>query len=79
MLGEVHSPSLRTQFLKELIFPLALNPVYMEAGEKEQTFFFFLRFIYLMYKYNIAVFRHTRRGHQIPLQMIVSYQVVTGN
>jgi ABC-type multidrug transport system permease subunit len=39
--------------------------------------FFFLRFI--LYKYSEAVFRHTRRGHQIPLQMVVSHHVVAGN
>jgi hypothetical protein len=43
--------------------------------------FFFLRFIYLfyVYEYTVAVFRHIRRGHQIPLQMVVSHHVVTGN
>ena len=43
--------------------------------------FFFLRFIYLfcLYKYSVAVLRHTRRGHQIPLQMIVSHHLVAGN
>jgi hypothetical protein len=40
--------------------------------------FFFLRFIYFMYEYTVAVFRHTRRGHQIPLQMVVSHHVVAG-
>jgi hypothetical protein len=25
-----------------------------------------------------TVFRHTRRGHQIPLQMVVSHHVVAG-
>ena len=36
--------------------------------------FSFLRFIYLfyVYEYTVAVFRHTRRGHQIPFQMVVS-------
>jgi hypothetical protein len=29
--------------------------------------------------YTVAVFRHTRRGHQIPLQMVVSHRVVAGN
>jgi hypothetical protein len=29
--------------------------------------------------YAVAVFRHTRRGHQIPLQMVVSHHVVAGN
>ena len=39
------------------------------------------RFIYLfyVYEYTVAVFRHTRRGHRIPLQMVVSHHVVAGN
>jgi hypothetical protein len=32
-----------------------------------------------LYAYIVAVFRHTRRGHQIPLQMVVSHHVVAGN
>jgi hypothetical protein len=32
-----------------------------------------------VYEYTIAVFRYTRRGHQIPLQMVVSQHVVAGN
>jgi hypothetical protein len=38
-----------------------------------------LDFIYFMCKYTVVVFRHTRRGHQIPLQMVVSHHVVAGN
>jgi hypothetical protein len=34
--------------------------------------------IALMYMYIIAVFRYTRRGHRIPLQMAVSHHVVAG-
>jgi hypothetical protein len=36
--------------------------------------------IYLSYKceYTVVVFRHPRRGHQIPLQMVVSHHVVAG-
>jgi hypothetical protein len=30
-------------------------------------------------EYTVAVFRHTRRGHQIPLQMVVSHHVVAEN
>jgi hypothetical protein len=43
--------------------------------------FFFLRFIYLFYvcEYIVTVFSHTRRGYQIPLQMVVSHHVVAGN
>jgi hypothetical protein len=43
--------------------------------------FLFLRFIYLLYvyEYTFTVFRHTRRGYPIPLQMVVSHHVVAGN
>jgi hypothetical protein len=42
--------------------------------------FSFLK-IYLFYKceYTEVVFRHTRRGHQIPLKMVVSHYVFVGN
>jgi len=36
-------------------------------------------FLFYVYEYTVAVFRHTRRGHQIPLQMVVSHHVVAGN
>jgi hypothetical protein len=41
----------------------------------------YFRFIYLfyVYEYIVAVFRHTRRGHQIPLQALVRHHVVAGN
>jgi hypothetical protein len=29
-------------------------------------------------KYTVAVFKHTRRGHQISLRMVVSHHVVAG-
>jgi hypothetical protein len=35
--------------------------------------------IFYLYRYTIAVFRHTRRGYQIPLQMVMSHHVVAGN
>jgi hypothetical protein len=41
--------------------------------------FFFLRFILFMFEYTVTVFRRTRRGHQISLQMVVSHHVVAGN
>jgi hypothetical protein len=42
--------------------------------------FFFLFKIYLLVicKYTVAVFRHSRRGSQISLQMVVSHHVVAG-
>jgi hypothetical protein len=53
-----------------------------------ESSYFFVMFIYLFYflknlfiiisKYTVAVFRCTRRGHQISLQMVVSHHVVAG-
>jgi hypothetical protein len=34
-------------------------------------------YLFILCKY--TVFRHTRRGHGIPLQMVVSHHVVSGN
>jgi len=40
---------------------------------------FFLKiYIFIIYKYTVAIFRHTRRGHQISLEMVVSHHVVVG-
>jgi hypothetical protein len=43
--------------------------------------FFIYLFIYLfnICEYTVTLFRHTRRRHQIPLQMVVSFHVVAGN
>ena len=50
------------------------------ARSAAQIVAFFLK-IYLLYLYDYAVvvFRHTRKGRQIPLQMVVSHHVVAGN
>jgi hypothetical protein len=43
-------------------------------------FLIFYRFIYLIYMSTmVLIFRHTRRGHQIPLQRVVSHCVVSGH
>jgi hypothetical protein len=44
-------------------------------------FFFFKIYLFYLYEYTIAVavFRHTRRWHQISLQIVVSHHVVAGN
>jgi hypothetical protein len=34
--------------------------------------------LFIVYEYTVAVFRHTRRGHQIPLQMVVSHMWLLG-
>ena len=35
--------------------------------------------LFYICEHTVAVFRHTRRGHQTPLQMVVSHHVVAGN
>jgi hypothetical protein len=42
-------------------------------------FFFFLKiYLFIIWKYIVAVFRHSRRGRQISLRMVVSHHVVAG-
>jgi hypothetical protein len=35
--------------------------------------------LFHVYEYTVAVFRHIRKGHRIPLQIVVSHHVVVGN
>jgi hypothetical protein len=35
-------------------------------------------YLFIICKYTVAVFRHSRRGNQISLQMVVSHHVVAG-
>jgi hypothetical protein len=42
------------------------------------SFFFFKYLFIIICKYIVAVFRHTRRGSQISLRMVVSHHVVAG-
>jgi hypothetical protein len=44
-----------------------------------RVFFFFLKiYLFTICKYTVAIFRHTRRGHQMSLQIVVSHHVVAG-
>jgi hypothetical protein len=36
-------------------------------------------YLFSVCEYTVAVLRNTRRGHQIPLQVVVSHYVVAGN
>jgi len=63
------------------------NPYFMKIGVifvwgllvTLSSFFFFKDlFIYFVYKYTVAIFRHSRRGHRILSQMVVSHHVVAG-
>jgi hypothetical protein len=40
---------------------------------------FFFKDLFYLYEYTVAVFRHTRRGSQISLQMVLSHHLVAGN
>jgi hypothetical protein len=40
--------------------------------------FFFKIFLFIICKYTVVVFRHSRRGHLISLRVIVSNHVVAG-
>jgi hypothetical protein len=59
------------------------EPPDVSAGSRTCLLFLFLLvfFIYLFYicEFTVALFRHTRKGYWIPLQMIVSHHVVAGN
>jgi hypothetical protein len=48
------------------------------SAEFYQTFLFFKIYLFIICKYTVAVFRHTRRGCQISLRMVVSHHVVAG-
>ena len=48
-------------------------------GEIGFLFLFFKDLFIVICKYIVAIFRHTRRGHQVPLLVVVSHHVVFGN
>jgi hypothetical protein len=41
-------------------------------------YFYFYFYLFIICKYTVAVFRHSRRGSQISLWMVVSHHVVSG-
>jgi hypothetical protein len=43
----------------------------LKAGPAENYLFY-------IYEYIVAIFRHTKRGHLIPMQMVVIHHVVSG-
>jgi hypothetical protein len=52
------------------------QPVYIEKNTMQFLVTDILQIIYLFYVYEhtVSLFRHTSRGHSIPLQMVVSHQ-----
>jgi len=57
-------------FLKNYFFNIYIYSIYI----LEKIYMLIYIYIYIMK----AAFRPTRRGHQIPLQMIVSHHMVAG-
>ena len=55
----------------------AWNQFWVFCKSRPVLLTFFLFWIYV-YDYTVALFRHTWRGHWIPLQMVVSHHVVAG-
>jgi hypothetical protein len=47
-------------------------------SQEKPEYFFFKIYLFIICKYTVAVFRHSRRGRQILLQMAVSHHVVAG-
>ena len=81
-MAEVLSPSLFVSTRKPCVLLLKEVCALCHSGFSFVCFCFFKDlFIYLfnVYEYTVAVSRHTRRRHQIPLQMVVSHHVVAGN
>jgi hypothetical protein len=46
--------------------------------DQGNSFFFLKIYLFIICKYIVAVFRHSRRGSQISLQVVVSHHVVAG-
>jgi hypothetical protein len=49
----------------------------LEPQSKINSFFLKI-YLFIICKYTVAVFRRTRRGHQISLRVVVSHHVVAG-
>lgn len=50
------------------------------SPSQEPTFLFLkIMYLFYLYEYTVTIFRHTRKRHPVPLQMVLSYNVVAGN
>jgi hypothetical protein len=56
-----------------------LLPIYISFGRNFLSNSSFFKDLFYVCKCTVAVFRHTRRQHRIPLQMFVSHHVVVWN
>ena len=67
-----------TRFYRCIINMCSLGSV-LKATHSYPSYFASFWFLFLKVWVHIVVLRHTRRGHQIPLQMVVSHHVVACN
>jgi hypothetical protein len=65
------------RLLREAMHLLGQPPSAFPKDNPYFFFFFFSKQIYFMYLSTLSL--STRRGHGIPLQMVVSHHVVAGN
>jgi hypothetical protein len=65
------------RYVKEREVELILSPVFMLGISCILSNFF--KIYFYVYEYTIVIFRHTRRGRQITLKMVLSHHVVAGN
>jgi hypothetical protein len=54
------------------------NPVSKKKIRFRGFLFFLNIYLFYVYEYTVAVFRHTRKGHQTSLQVVVSHNMVAG-
>jgi hypothetical protein len=71
-------------FVPAVLLPVSSHALMsLNVTEGKSWFLFFFKFflkiyLFIICKYTVAVFRHSRRGSQILLQMVVSHHVVAG-
>jgi hypothetical protein len=65
--------------IKDLLYlHITLHSTCLAYVEDSSSFFFLKMYLFITCKYNVAVFRCTRRGCEISLWMVVSHHVVAG-
>jgi hypothetical protein len=64
-------------FITTYELSIAFSPEFpnKQTNKKPQYFYY----LFNVYEYIVAIFRHTRRGQWISLYMVVSHHVVAGN
>jgi len=70
------SKSQRHFFLLENLLSKGQTQKMLAGVCRKCNSFFKKKDLFIIYKHTVPIFRHTRRAHQIPLQMVVSHHVV---